>query len=286
MGAQDLGESGCFVIWGETSSSAVHSTIGERRSGRRFRFHLMPQRTTRSGGPPVTSVPPATQAGRKKKKKKKTTASAPVRTETERHAEIERLETQLAEIEASMARNVSPGQYGLTERETATGMQVLKIIKDKYGELTVENIGKVLTVGLTDAITMRDSPDMLLPPGLGLTPRTVAQERTAPRVEPSEDCQMLPRLSHELLLVTVIQFLVVKYLTDFRAPPPKILSPSQNLTLTCITHDASSQLSRSRSFFDLVKILKLVASASSDFFDSDREKHTRLRISWQHWPRT
>ena len=84
---------------------------------------------------------------------------------------------------------------------------------------------------------------------------------------------MLPRLSHELLLVTVIQFLVVKYPTDFRAPPPKILSPSQNLTLTCITHDASSQLSRSRSFFDLVKILKLVASASSDFFDSDREKH-------------
>ena len=155
MGAQDLGESGCFVIWGETSSSAVHSTIGERRSGRRFRFHLMPQRTTRSGGPPVTSVPPATQAGRKKKKKKNTTASAPVRTETERHAEIERIETQLAEIEASM---------------------VLKIIKDKYGELTVENIGKVLTVGLTDAITMRDSPDMLLPPGLGLTPRTVAQE--------------------------------------------------------------------------------------------------------------
>ena len=46
---------------------------------------------------------------------------------------------------------------------------------------------------------------------------------------------MLPRPSHELLLVTIIQCLVVKFRADFHAAPPKILSPTQTLTLNGMT---------------------------------------------------
>lgn len=59
---------------------------------------------------------------------------------------------------------------------------------------------------------------------------------------------MLPRPSHELLLVTIIQCLVVKFRADFHAAPPKILSPTQTLTLYGMTYDASRKLPDSRSF--------------------------------------
>ncbi len=103
--------------------------------------------------------------------------------------------------------------------------------------------------------------------------------RTAlPQEKPSEDCTLLPRPSHEALIITIIQYLVVKFLTHFRVAPPKILSPGQTLTLTSMTLDASRKLSRASSFFDIVDILKLVAAASSDFFDNDREKNKAARF--------
>jgi hypothetical protein len=85
------------------------------------------------------------------------------------------------------------------------------------------------------------------------------------------------RPPHELLLVTIIQYLVVKFLTDFKPAPPKTLSSTQTLTLTSMTLDAS-RLPLARSFFDLVTILKLVASFSSDLFDSSSAKDKAARF--------
>jgi hypothetical protein len=135
----------------------------------------------------------------------------------------------------------------------------------------------VLSVGLVQAKAQHDSPALLRPPGLDPPSRPASTESPAPRESPSEDCTLLSRPTHELLLVTVIQYLVVEFLTDFQAAPPKILSASQTPTLTSMTLDAS-RLHVTRSFFDLVTILKLVASSSSDLFDSSSAKDKAARF--------
>ena len=235
-----------------------------------------PARATRSGGPPG----PSAQPPKKKQKKgqtKNADTSAPVRTEAERDATIARMEKELADLDASLAASTSPGQYGLTAEETALGLQALQKVKQSLGDLSVSNIGNVLAIGLAQTKALVDNPALLRPPGLDPPSRPASTESTAPRESPSEDCMLTSRPPHELLLVTIIQYLVVKFLTDFKPAPPKTLSSSQTLTLTSMTLDAS-RLPLARSFFDLVSILKLVASFSSDLFDSSSAKDKAARF--------
>jgi hypothetical protein len=235
-----------------------------------------PARATRSGGPPGTEAPPP-----KKKQKKgqtnNTDTSAPVRTEAERDALLGRMEKELAELDASLAATASPGQYGLTTAETALAMQAMQKVKESLGDLSATNIANVLSLGLVQAKTLVDSPALLRPPGLDPPSRPASTESPAPRESPSEDCVLTSRPPHELLLVTIIQYLVVKFLTDFKPAPPKTLSSTQTLTLTSMTLDAS-RMPLARSFFDLVSILKLVASFSSDLFDSGSAKDKSARF--------
>lgn len=235
-----------------------------------------PARATRSGGPPDT----APQPPKKKQKKgqtKNTDTSAPVRTEAERDAMLARMEKDLAELDASLAATASPGMYGLTAAETTLGMQALQKVKESLGDLSATNIGSVLAFGLVQAKALVDNTALLRPPGLDPPSRPASTESPAPKASPSEDCVLTSRPPHELLLVTIIQYLVVKFLTDFKPAPPKTLSSTQTLTLTSMTLDAS-RLPLARSFFDLVAILKLVASFSSDLFDSNSAKDKAARF--------
>jgi hypothetical protein len=187
------------------------------------------------------------------------------------------MEKEAADLEASFAARTSPGQYGLTAAETTLGLQALQKVKESLGDLSASNIGNVLAIGLVQTKALVDNPALLRPPGLDPPSRPAATESPAPRESPSEDCMLTSRPPHELLLVTIIQYLVVKFLTAFKPAPPKTLSPAQTLTLTSMTLDAS-RLPLARSFFDLVTILKLVASFSSDLFDSNSAKDKAARF--------
>lgn len=200
-----------------------------------------------------------------------------MRTEAERDAELARMSKELADLDASLAAKTSPGQNGLTEAETVLGLQALRKIKESLGDLSVSNIGNVLAIGLVQTKALHDSPALLRPPGLDPPSRPASTESPAPRETPSEDCTLLSPPPHELLLVTIIQYLVVKFLTAFTPAPPKTLSPTQTLTLTSMTLDAS-RLPLARSFFDLVSILRLVASSSSDLYDSSSAKDKAARF--------
>jgi len=184
---------------------------------------------------------------------------------------------ELADLEASIAARTSPGENGLTEAETVLGMQALRKMKESLGGLSVSNIGNVLAVGLVQAKELHENPSLLRPPGLDQPSRPASTVSPAPRECPSEDCTLLSRPPHELLLVTIIQYLVVKFLTDFMPAPPTTLSPAQTLTLTSMTLDAS-RLPLARSFCHLLSILKLVAASSSDLFDSNSAKDKAARF--------
>jgi hypothetical protein len=228
-------------------------------------------RATRSGGPPDPAEQPSA------KKQKQGQKQNAVRTEADRDADLARMSKELADLEASLAAKTSPGENGLTEAETVLGLVALRKIKESLGDLSVSNIGNVLAIGLMQTKALIDNPALLRPPGLDPPPRPAPAESPAPRESPSEDCTLLSRPPHELLLVAIIQYLVVKFLTDFKPAPPKTLSPTQTLTLTGMTLDAS-RLSLARSFFDFVSILKLVASSSSDLFDSSSAKDKAARF--------
>jgi hypothetical protein len=118
------------------------------------------------------------------------------------------MEKDLADLDASLAASTSTGQYGLTAVETALGMQALQKVKESLGDLSVSNIGNVLAIGLAQTKALAGNPALLRPPGLDPS-RPASTESTAPRESPSEDCMLTSRPPHELLLVTIIQYLVV-----------------------------------------------------------------------------